>query len=204
MRTSTTSAVVNLRARPRLASPASPPPRRAEILVRIKSSDQALAEARVEVNLLLLPAGMVSAAAPELLAALVPPTDPSINISLREASDKLSNAGRSPAIDGYAAGKKTRAWEIAEAVWGPSTVPHLNSLRKLQAPGPDGACSRRARRTCLDLGASTPHALNRPVSIPSSPSSKATPFAGFWLVDEDFRRRPPRRRPDAPKAPASW
>ena len=91
--------------------------RRAEILVRVASADQQLAEQKIEVNLLPPNHWGGSSAAPELLAAFVRPTDPSIDVILREAADKLSRADRNPAIDGYKAGKKARAWEIAEAIW---------------------------------------------------------------------------------------
>jgi hypothetical protein len=41
---------------------------------------------------------------PELLAAFVKPTDPSVDVILREASDKLAAAGRDGAMDGYPSG----------------------------------------------------------------------------------------------------
>jgi len=63
--------------------------RRAEILVQVESSDQELAERRIEVNLLPPSHWGGSGAAPELLAAFVRPTDASIDVILREAADKL-------------------------------------------------------------------------------------------------------------------
>ena len=91
--------------------------RRAEIFVRVEDSEGSLAEQKIEVNLLPPAHWGGSAAAPELLAAFVRPTDASIDVILREAAEKLSSANRNPAIDGYRSGKKARAWEIAEAVW---------------------------------------------------------------------------------------
>ena len=91
--------------------------RRAEIFVRVVASESGLAEQTIEVNLLPPVHWGGSAAAPELLAAFVRPTDPSIDVILREAAEKLSQAGRNPAIDGYRARTKVRAWEIAEAIW---------------------------------------------------------------------------------------
>lgn len=55
--------------------------------------------------------------APELLAAFVRPNDPAVDVVLRDAATKLAAAGRETALNGYASGRKSRAWEMAEAVW---------------------------------------------------------------------------------------
>lgn len=74
-----------------------------------------LGDHAVEVNLLPPSHWGGVNSAPELLAAFVRPTDPSIDVILREASNKLASAGRDEALDGYRKGTKARAWEIAEA-----------------------------------------------------------------------------------------
>ena len=91
--------------------------RRAELKIRVLSDGHDIASQNFELNL--LPSGHWGgvATAPELLAAFVRPTDPNVDVILREASDKLARAGRDSAIDGYKTKKKARAWEIAEAIW---------------------------------------------------------------------------------------
>jgi DNA polymerase III delta prime subunit/very-short-patch-repair endonuclease len=56
--------------------------------------------------------------ASELVAAFVLPNDPAVDVILHEASRKLAEAGRDPAFDGYASGRRERIAECAEAVWG--------------------------------------------------------------------------------------
>ncbi|HEY3622104.1 MAG TPA: hypothetical protein VGL12_06845 [Roseiarcus sp.] len=132
--------------------------RRAEILVRVEASEKPLAEEKVEVNLLPPAYWGGSAAAPELLAAFVRPTDASIDVILREAADKLSNAGRNTAIDGYRAGKKARAWEIAEAIWAALVghsiayvLPPKSFERQGQMVRAPADILARQVGTCLDL-----------------------------------------------------
>src|SRR3954465_10215604 len=91
--------------------------RRAELRVVVEAEGKELGDHRVEVNLLPPSHWGGSGAAPELLAAFVRPTDPSVDVILREAAEKLARAGRDSAIDGYKHGRKARAWELAEAIW---------------------------------------------------------------------------------------
>ena len=91
--------------------------RRGEIHIRIEAAGVTLAQQQVDINLLPPSHWGGSAAAPKLLAAFVRPNDPSVDVILREAADKLAKAGRNAGLDGYAKGKKARAWEIAEAIW---------------------------------------------------------------------------------------
>ena len=167
--------------------------RRAELIVRVESSDKPLAERKIEVNL--LPPGHWggSGAAPELLAAFVRPTNSSIDVILREAADKLSKARRNPAIDGYAAAKKARAWELAEAIWA-ALVGHSIRLRpppeKLRAPRPDGPRSGRhplaPRRHRLDLALLYASCLEQAGLNPIVVLIEGHAFAGLWLVDEEY------------------
>ena len=132
--------------------------RRGEIRVRVEVSGQLLAEKKIEVNLLPPTHWGGAGAAPELMAAFVRPTDPSVDIVLREAAEKLAQAGRDSAIDGYSKAKKARAWEIAEAIW-TALVGH--SIAYVLPPksferhgqlvrGPSDILSRQVG-TCLDL-----------------------------------------------------
>lgn len=89
--------------------------RRGELRIRVEAAGTVLGDHTVEVNLLPPSHWGGVNSAPELLAAFVRPTDPSIDVILREASNKLASAGRDEALDGYRKGTKARAWEIAEA-----------------------------------------------------------------------------------------
>src|SRR5258707_3235537 len=91
--------------------------RRGELRIRVEAAGTVLAEQAVEINLLPPSHWGGVNSAPELLAAFVRPTDPSIDVILREASDKLATSGRDDAMDGYRKGTKARAWEIADAIW---------------------------------------------------------------------------------------
>lgn len=91
--------------------------RRGELRIRVQASGETVAEHALDVNLLPPSHWGGINSAPELLAAFVRPTDPSVDVILREASGKLAAAGRSDAMDGYRKGTKARTWEIADAIW---------------------------------------------------------------------------------------
>ncbi|WP_092116960.1 hypothetical protein [Bradyrhizobium erythrophlei] len=80
---------------------------RAQLHVRIEAVGDMLGERTVELNLSPPSHWGGVNAAPELLAAFVRPTDPSVDVILREASGKLAAAGRDDAMNGYR--KKTKA-----------------------------------------------------------------------------------------------
>src|SRR5574337_710847 len=167
--------------------------RRAEILVRVEASEKPLAERRIEVNLLPPAHWGGSAAAPERLAAFVRPTDASVDVILREAADKLSKAGRNPAIDGYRAGKKARAWEIAEAIWAALVghsiayvLPPKSFERQGQMVRTPADILARQVGTCLDLALLSASCLEQAGLNPIVVLVEGHAFAGFWLTDEDF------------------
>lgn len=91
--------------------------RRAQLRIQVEARGETLAESNVELNLLPPSHWGGVNAAPELLAAFVRPTDPSVDVILREASGKLAAVGRDDAMDGYRKRTKARAWEIADAIW---------------------------------------------------------------------------------------
>jgi very-short-patch-repair endonuclease len=167
--------------------------RRAEILLRVMSSDEELADRKVEVNLLPPSHWGGSAAAPELLAAFVRPTDPSIDVILREAADKLSKAGRNPAIDGYKAGKRARAWELAGAIWA-ALVGH--SIAYVLPPKSFERQGQMVRRpadilshkvgTCLDLALLYASCIEQAGLNPLVVLIEGHAFAGLWLIDEEY------------------
>ena len=152
-----------------------------------------LAEQAVEINLLPPSHWGGVNSAPELLAAFVRPTDPSVDVILREASDKLAAAGRDEAMDGYRKGTKARAWEIADAIWA-ALVSH--SIAYVLPPksfersgqivrGPSDILSRKVG-TCLDLTLLYASCLEQAGLNPVLALTEGHSFVGIWLVDEDF------------------
>jgi hypothetical protein len=127
------------------------------------------------------------------LAAFVRPTDPSVDVILREASRKLAAAGRDEAMDGYRKGTKARAWEIAEAIWAALAshsiayvLPPKSFERTGQmVRGPSDVLTRKVG-TCLDLTLLYASCLEQAGLNPVVALTDGHAFAGIWLVDEDF------------------
>ena len=136
-------------------------------------------------------AGM--SAAPELIAALVQPNDPSVDAVLRIASAKLSSAGRAPGIDGYTSGLKMRAWEIAEAIWAAlvdQNIAYVLPPASFEQEGqkirfPSDILDRKVG-TCLDLTLLYAACLEQAGLNPVIVLTQGHAFAGVWLKDEDF------------------
>ena len=167
--------------------------RRAELKVRVTSQGREVASRSVEVNLLPPNHWGGVGSAPELLAAFVRPTDPNVDVILREAADKLAKAGRESAIDGYKANKKARAWEIAEAIWaaivghgiGYALPPKSFEREGQPVRGPSDILVRQIG-TCLDLTLFYASCLEQAGLNPLVVLTSGHAFAGVWLVDEDF------------------
>lgn len=167
--------------------------RRAQLRFRVDAEGQTLAEEFVELNLLPPSHWGGVGTAPELLAAFVRPTDPSVDVVLREASSKLAAAGRDDAVDGYRKKTKARAWEIADAVWA-ALVSHSiayvlppKSFERSgqQVRGPGEILSRKVG-TCLDLSLLYASCLEQAGLNPVLVLTEGHAFVGLWLVDEDF------------------
>jgi hypothetical protein len=167
--------------------------RRGELRIQVEAAGTVLAEQAVEINLLPPSHWGGVNSAPELLAAFVRPTDPSIDVILREASDKLASAGRDEAMDGYRKRTKARAWEIADAIWA-ALVAH--SIAYVLPPksfersgqmirGPGDILSRKVG-TCLDLTLLYASCLEQAGLNPVVALTDGHAFVGIWLVDEDF------------------
>jgi very-short-patch-repair endonuclease len=167
--------------------------RRAELRFLVEAGGEVVAEERVEINLLPPSHWGGMSAAPELLAAFVRPNDPNVDVILREAADKLAQAGRDPAIDGYKQGQKARAWEIAEAIWSALAAhsiayvlpPKSFERHGQQVRGPSEILSRQVG-TCLDLCLFYAGCLEQAGLNPLIVLTEGHAFAGVWLVDEDF------------------
>lgn len=168
-------------------------PIRSEILVRVESSGNLLAERQIEINLLPPSHWGGLKSAPELLAAFVRPRDPSVDTILREAADKLAQKGLDAAIDGYAKKTKRRAWEIAAAIWsaivahGVAYVLRPASFESEGQPvrGPSEILTRKVG-TCLDLTLLYAACLEQAGLNPLLVLTQGHAFGGFWLGDEKF------------------
>ena len=121
------------------------------------------------------------------------PTDPSVDVILREASSKLAAAGRNEAMDGYRTHTKARAWEIADAIWAALVsrsigyvLPPKSFERSGQmVRGPSDILSLKVG-TCLDLTLLYASCLEQAGLNPILVLTEGHSFAGVWLVDEDF------------------
>jgi very-short-patch-repair endonuclease len=167
--------------------------RRGEIRISVEAVGEVIAEHAVEINLLPPSHWGGVNSAPELLAAFVRPTDPSVDVILREAADKLAAAGRDPAIDGYKKQTKGRTWEIADAIWA-ALVSHSiayvlppKSFERSgqQVRGPSDILSRKVG-TCLDLTLLYASCLEQAGLNPLLILTEGHAFVGVWLVDDDF------------------
>jgi hypothetical protein len=167
--------------------------RRGELRIHIEAAGETIAEHSVEINLLPPSHWGGVNSAPELLAAFVRPTEPSVDVILREASGKLAAAGRDEAMDGYRKGTKARAWEIADAIWA-ALVSHSiayvlppKSFERSgqQVRGPSDILSRKVG-TCLDLTLLYASCLEQAGLNPILALTEGHSFVGIWLVDEDF------------------
>jgi hypothetical protein len=167
--------------------------RRGELRIRVEAAGEMLAERTADINLLPPSHWGGVNSAPELLAAFVRPTDPSVDVILREASGKLAAAGRSDAMDGYRQGTKKRAWEITDAIWA-ALVSHAiayvfppKSFERSgqQVRGPRDILSRQVG-TCLDLSLLYASCLEQAGLNAVLVLSEGHAFVGVWLLDEDF------------------
>lgn len=167
--------------------------RRAQLRIRVEAEGHPSTESTVEVNLLPPSHWGGVNSAPELLAAFVRPTDPSVDVILREASGKLAGAGRDDAMDGYRKKTKARAWEIADAIW---TAIVSHSIAYVLPPksfersgqlvrGPSDVLARKVG-TCLDLTLLYASCLEQAGLNPVIALTEGHAFAGVWLIDEDF------------------
>lgn len=95
---------------------------------------------------------------PELLTAFVRPNDPSVDVVLRDAATKLGDAGRETSLNGYTTRKRSRAWELAEAIWAALAdrriayvlPPASFEQAGQKVRGPSDVLERKVG-TCLDL-----------------------------------------------------
>ena len=132
-------------------------------------------------------------AAPELLAAFVRPNDAAVDHIIRDAAAALAKAGRATAIDGYRSKLKTRAYEIAEAIWialagrGITYVlPPASFERSGQKVRSPSDIIERRVGTCLDLSLLYAACAEQAGLNPILVLVAGHAFVGLWLKDEDF------------------
>jgi hypothetical protein len=131
--------------------------------------------------------------APELLAAFIRPNDPAVDVILRDAATKLGDAGRETGLNGYATGKKSRAWELAEAIWAALAdrriayvlPPASFEQAGQKVRGPSDILERKVG-TCLDLSLLYAACLEQAGLNPVLVLTAGHAFVGVWLQDEDF------------------
>ena len=134
-----------------------------------------------------------SRSAPELLAAFIRPNDPAVDVVLRDAATKLGEAGRETGLNGYTTGMKSRAWELAEAIWAALAdrriayvLPPASFERAGQkVRGPSDVLERKVG-TCLDLSLLYAACLEQAGLNPVLVLTAGHAFVGVWLQDEDF------------------
>lgn len=151
--------------------------------------------ARIVAEIRLLPPSQWGGgrSAPELLAAFVRPNDPAVDIVLRDAATKLSEAGRETGLNGYSARKKARSWELAEAIWAAIAdrriayvlPPASFEQTGQKVRGPSEVLERKVG-TCLDLSLLYAACLEQAGLNPVLVLTQGHAFVGLWLQDEDF------------------
>jgi very-short-patch-repair endonuclease len=131
--------------------------------------------------------------APELIAAFVRPNDPSVDVVLRNAAEKLRKAGRDPSFGGYQSRKKARAWELTEAMWAALcdervvyALPAQSFERNGQKVRSPTAVLERKIGTCLDLALLFAACLEQAGLNPLIGLSEGHAFCGVWLTNDEF------------------
>jgi very-short-patch-repair endonuclease len=134
-----------------------------------------------------------SLACPELVAAFVRPNDPTIDVLLHDTSRRLTAAGKNGALDGYRAGRRERAWEIAGAAWSALAalgityvLPPASFERSGQKVRGPGDVAERRTGTCFDLTLLYAALLEQAGLNPLVVLTRGHAFVGLWLRAEEF------------------
>jgi very-short-patch-repair endonuclease len=129
---------------------------------------------------------------PDLIAAFVQPSELAVDRLLKQTAEVLRQAGKNPAIDGYAGGAK-RAWELTSALWTamaglgldyalpPASFEH----RGQKVRSPSQVLDARIG-TCLDLTLLFCATIEQAGLNPIVVFTKGHSFAGVWLRKEEF------------------
>lgn len=169
---------------------------RASVVFRVSEDREGapvLTERRLPIDVLARSEWGGGGAQPELLAAFVTPNDPAINRVLKRASEVLARAGKRDALDGYQAQSRTRAYELASAIW--SGVAGLK-LTYAEPPASFEAQGQKVRTpsmlveaglaTCLDTVLLFAAALEQAGLYPVLVLVEGHALAGVWLQPQEF------------------
>ncbi|EQD78585.1 DNA helicase related protein, partial [mine drainage metagenome] len=161
--------------------------------LRLRSSTGVVAEQRFPIELLARNQWGGAGSMPELLAAFCMPNDPAVDKVLKSTSDVLRRAGRPDGIDGYRAGSRQRAWELASAVWSavcgyqisyvlpPASFEQEGQKVRFPSQVLDGRVG-----TCLDTALLFAAALEQAGLNPILLLTKGHAFTGVWLQPQEF------------------
>ena len=130
---------------------------------------------------------------PELVAAFVQPNDAAIDRILKQASDLLAGHHLPSSLDGYESGRRQRAWELVQAIWGavcalgvayalpPASFEEAG--QKVRTPSQiwDGRVA-----TCLDSTLLFAACLEQCHLHPLVIFLQGHAFVGCWLMDESL------------------
>ncbi|SDW74070.1 DUF3320 domain-containing protein [Paracoccus sanguinis] len=161
---------------------------RANVRFELRQGEALLAETDVPLTALARHEWGGSVYVPELLAAFVTPNDPAVDRLLKAASEVLRAAGKPGALDGYQSGSRTRAWELAAAIWSAVAARGLSYAvppasfettgQKVRLPS-DVEASGLA--TCLDTALLFAGCYEQVGLHPIVVFTKGHAFAGAWL-----------------------
>ena len=166
---------------------------RGEVNFRVRVGEDEVFALDVPVTLLSPSEWTGLSSAPELVAAFVRPNDPAIDAILRKAADKLEAANSPRELDGYRSKKRTRALQIAAAIWAALLDERIVYALPPQSFERDGQKVRspsdilaRKVATCLDTTLLFAAALEQAGLHPLVGFLEGHAFCGVWLVNDSF------------------
>jgi very-short-patch-repair endonuclease len=166
---------------------------RAEVLIRVRASEQILATQTYPVELLGRQEWGGVLAMPELLAAFSQPNDPAVDSILKKASDVLRRAGKKDAIDGYSGQSRTRTWELISSIWSAVcnagvryALPPASFEMQGQKIRTPSAVLEGGLGTCLDTALLFAAAIEQAGLNPLLVLTQGHAFAGAWLQPQEF------------------
>lgn len=159
----------------------------------VRQGNEVIAEHRTAVEVLARNEWGGAAVMPELLAAFVTPNDPAVDEVLKSAARVLNAAGKPDNLNGYESKSRTRAWELASAVWSaiaglqltyalPPASFELNG-QKVRSPS---TILEGGLATCLDSALLFAAALEQVGLNPILLLTRGHAFVGVWLQPQEF------------------
>lgn len=164
-----------------------------EVVLKLEANGTEIATSRHPIELLARNQWGGVGSMAELLPAFVMPNDPAVDRILKAASDALRRAGSKDALNGYEDRSRTRAWELASAIWSAICGLRLSYAlppasfekvgQKVRTPSAilDGKVA-----TCLDTSLLFAAALEQAGLNPLLVLTRGHAFAGVWLQPVEF------------------